>query len=388
MKTKILDTANLYKLYMLSKRSFLIYFIIVLYYESKGLSFTEIMLLGSISAVVTFFLEVPSGVIADRYSRKKILMVGNLITTMGLIVIFLSDNYQMIVIAAVFMGVSEALESGADTAFIYDFFKNKNMEHRYKSYISSIYHLGFICSAMAAFVSGSVFKYNNDLPIIITIVLSIASFIAITFAESDEVKYKAKFELRGILKQEVNQIKDIFSKRDLMKIIFVYIVMTIVISNLNYLAQIYLKENSIDLKFFGLIFLAFNILASIGAKHSSRFSNIKPARVLGAYAIILIFLSMDFGIAGVGLMFAARFINGFIWPVLDVTINENIDSQNRATILSYKSLMVQISFIFVDPIIGVLVDLKNVHFTYFVMGIVIFVVLVFRFINAYHVKKL
>jgi MFS family permease len=346
------------------------------------------MLLGSISAVVTFFLEVPSGVIADRYSRKKILMIGNLITTMGLIVIFFSDNYQMIVIAAVLMGVSEALESGADTAFIYDFFKNKNMEHRYKSYISSIYHLGFICSAMAAFVSGSVFKYNNDLPIIITIVLSIASFIAITFAESDEVKYKAKFELRGILKQEVSQIKDIFSKRDLMKIIFVYIVMTIVISNLNYLAQIYLKENSIDLKFFGLIFLAFNILASIGAKNSSRFSNIKPTRVLGAYAIILIFLSMDFGIAGVGLIFAARFINGFIWPVLDVTINENIDSQNRATILSYKSLMVQISFIFVDPLIGVLVDLKNVHFTYFVMGIVIFVVLVFRFINAYHVKKL
>jgi hypothetical protein len=97
---------------------------------------------------------------------------------------------------------------------------------------------------------------------------------------------------------------------------------------------------------------------------------------------------MDFGIAGVGLMFAARFTNGFIWPVLDVTINENIDCQNRATILSYKSLMVQISFIFVDPLIGVLVDLKNVHFTYFVMGIVIFVVLVFRFINAYHVKKL
>ncbi len=40
-------------------------------YLSKGLSFFEIGLLNSIDSVLISTLEVPSGVLADKFGRKK-----------------------------------------------------------------------------------------------------------------------------------------------------------------------------------------------------------------------------------------------------------------------------------------------------------------------------
>lgn len=377
---KILSNDKLYKIYVLLNKSFLIYTTIVLYYRYKGLSFTQIMFLSSISAITTFLLEVPSGIIADRTKRKNLLIVSGVFTTFSLLIIFIAKSYWVIIIASVLMGISDAFESGADTAFIYDYFKNNDKEHEYGAYIKKVYRDSFIVTAFAAFLSGTLFSVNKNLPIIITIGLSILSlFTTGLFIEKEAKSEETNF--KKLLRKETNVLITTFKNKGILRIIFIYVVMTLIISNINYLCQQYLVENNIPLFLFGVIFLAFNIASSIGANYAKT-KNIAMKNILVFYSLILIGLYFSFGWIGVVLMILARIINGTVWPAMDVEFNKLIDSSKRATVLSYKSLMIQISFIIVDPIFGIITDATNVHTVYLIMSITILISLViFLLIN-------
>lgn len=366
---KILNNEMLFKIYIILTKSFLIYTTIVLYYRYKGLSFTEIMLLNSISAIVTILIEVPSGILADKTKRKNLLSFSGILTLAALIIILFSNCYMVIVFAAILMGISEALSSGADTAFIYDHFKNNMKEQEYGKYITKVYRDSFIATAIAAFLSGTLFAIDKNLPIIITIVLSLISLLVTMLLEEDSMESE-NLKLKVLVKKEIDNFSDTLKNKGLLKIIFIYVVMTLIISNINYLAQAYLVENSISLAYFGVIFLIFNIASGIGSNYSKA-KKVRMKNIIIIYGLILIGLYFSSGWSGIVLMIVARIINGSIWPAMDVEINKLIDSAKRATILSYKSLMIQLSFIVVDPVFGIITDVTNVHMVYLIMALTI-----------------
>ena len=61
---------NSYYFYRAFAEALIVGPILVLYMLSKGLNYTEIMLLQSIFSITITIFEVPTGVIADRISRK------------------------------------------------------------------------------------------------------------------------------------------------------------------------------------------------------------------------------------------------------------------------------------------------------------------------------
>lgn len=84
---------NLYQIFFLLNSSLPIFVVNILFYKNRGLNFKEIMLLQAISAAAVILLEVPSGILADRYSRKMMILIGMLCSVIGLLLMLISKRY-------------------------------------------------------------------------------------------------------------------------------------------------------------------------------------------------------------------------------------------------------------------------------------------------------
>lgn len=73
-----------------------------------------IMIIG-LSSVV---FSIPLGMISDRYGRKKMLIIGNIIASAVIAVFALTDNPSILIIAALLSGISEASFATSSSAMI------------------------------------------------------------------------------------------------------------------------------------------------------------------------------------------------------------------------------------------------------------------------------
>jgi predicted MFS family arabinose efflux permease len=91
-----------------------------LFMTTIGFDSASIGVMASVYAVVVPVLEVPSGVIADRWSRRGVLILGSLAATVSVVIGGFSDSVAAYMISAAFLGVFFALQSGTLESIVYD----------------------------------------------------------------------------------------------------------------------------------------------------------------------------------------------------------------------------------------------------------------------------
>jgi predicted MFS family arabinose efflux permease len=85
-----------------------------------GFDPTSIGVLAAVYAAVVPMLEVPSGVLADRWSRRSVLIVAVVSLAVSALVGGLSQNVPTYTASALFLGVFFALQSGTVESMVYD----------------------------------------------------------------------------------------------------------------------------------------------------------------------------------------------------------------------------------------------------------------------------
>jgi MFS family permease len=91
-----------------------------LFLSDIGFSARTIGVMAAAYAALVPLLEVVSGVLADRWSRRGVLVIGNLGALGSVLVGGLSTNVPMYVVAAMLLGVYFAMQSGTFDAIVYD----------------------------------------------------------------------------------------------------------------------------------------------------------------------------------------------------------------------------------------------------------------------------
>jgi MFS family permease len=91
-----------------------------LFLTQIGFTAQTIGLVAASYAVVVPILEIPTGILADRWSRRGVLMVGNIAAFLSVLVGGLSTSVEMYLVSAVLLGVFFAMHSGTFDAIVYD----------------------------------------------------------------------------------------------------------------------------------------------------------------------------------------------------------------------------------------------------------------------------
>lgn len=123
---------------------------------ARGVSLVQIGFAETIFHITSLIFEIPSGILADIYGRKKMLIVSNIMEMIGNIIMALSGGFWMVCVSMVFQALSYNFASGSGDALAYDSLKSVNCQERYETYAANqliIYRIGNAVSTLCVGVA-------------------------------------------------------------------------------------------------------------------------------------------------------------------------------------------------------------------------------------------
>ncbi|MCB9150342.1 MAG: hypothetical protein H6641_16430 [Caldilineaceae bacterium] len=85
-----------------------------------GLNPLQLVTVGVVLECMTFFFEIPTGVVADLYSRRLSVLIGLALMGVGFLVEGLVATFAAVLAAQVLWGIGFTFYSGAESAWISD----------------------------------------------------------------------------------------------------------------------------------------------------------------------------------------------------------------------------------------------------------------------------
>jgi predicted MFS family arabinose efflux permease len=128
--------------------------VLVLFYKENGLTMSQIMLLQSVFAVSIVILEVPTGIIADRFGKKNSIIAGSFFFSLGLFVYGASYGFFGFLVSEIIAGTGAALISGADSAYIHAVLKSSGRAADYKKVEGTAFALKLFGGLIAGGILG------------------------------------------------------------------------------------------------------------------------------------------------------------------------------------------------------------------------------------------
>ncbi|WP_311158094.1 MFS transporter [Rothia dentocariosa] len=88
--------------------------------ESRGLSLTDIFMLESVLVASILVAEIPAGIIGDRFDRRRLVGAGFVFNAIAEILFATGTNFSIYALSFVMSGLSIAMLTGVQDAYIYD----------------------------------------------------------------------------------------------------------------------------------------------------------------------------------------------------------------------------------------------------------------------------
>ena len=130
----------------------LLYPVYTLLFSDTGLSVWQISSLFVIWSVSSLVFEVPSGAWADATSRRRLLVIGPLLTAVAFALWVAAPGFWVFALGFLLWGLKSALTSGALEALVYEELQRVDATDRYATMMGR----GHVAGVLAAMCSGAV----------------------------------------------------------------------------------------------------------------------------------------------------------------------------------------------------------------------------------------
>lgn len=355
----------------------------MIYLAMKGMSLVQLGILEGIFHITSFLMEVPTGIIADIYGRKTSRIIGRICALVSIILLLFANSFYFFALSFIFTALSYNLESGAGEALIYDSLKELNEDKDYMK-ISGRQEMAYQASQIIALLLGGYlatidYKYVFYLTMV---------FILITILQSLQFQEpsikKESIESKNpfiIMKVQVTQsIKVINNNKKIgFFIIFTQIILALGTTLFFYL-QNYLKNNNHDEFFIGSLFAISAVFEALASSKAYKVEKvIKEKGILLIMPIISVICIWFIALTPYPYIFyiIMMIVESLIYVAMSDYINKLIPSNNRATILSFASMIFSFFMIFIFPLIGKIGDIYSLNTAFTVLAIIgtIFVII-------------
>ena len=165
---------------------------------SRGYSLVEIGIAETVFHITSLLFEIPSGVLADVFGRKRMLLVSTILNMIGCLVMIGSVNLAHVCIAMAFFAGNYNFASGTGDALAYDSLKLANRQSEYAKYESNqliIYRLSegisTLCAGFALMI-GYRLAYSTSLVNGVIQLLILQTLIEVRGDENENQEEKQK----------------------------------------------------------------------------------------------------------------------------------------------------------------------------------------------------
>jgi DHA3 family tetracycline resistance protein-like MFS transporter len=352
----------------------------VIYFQAINLSLLQIGILMTAIAISSFICEIPTGAIADIFGRKFSTLLGYFLVGIIMIAMFFFTSFWSLFVLFILWGVSGTFISGARDAWIADNLKFRGRPELIKEYYiknHSFVRLSLFLAGFAGvfFVS----KFGMGIIWFVTGISMLVSGLVLSFVSEKRVILTCPHSLRGLYDQSAKSIKYGMKHNVLFYMLaaVLFIGFASAFSG-DFLWQPLLKQVGLPLYAFGYLFSGITLLGTITPYLA------KPLlRIMGSEKRLLALMIGVQCVFGVMTIFVSHWFFGvllcsilvFAWdieqPVEQAYAQKFIPSRMRATIISFRSMLMSISFGIGSPIGGYLADTIGIKQTIAIGGLII-----------------
>lgn len=321
----------------------------VLYFRHYQINLFQIALLAAVFEASILLFEIPTGLVADIYGRRISVILSAVVSLIsGAIFIFFPFLVGFIV-AEIIGGLGETLRSGALEAWLVDSLKHEGREDKQRY----------------AFAQGTRFKTGGNLLGLISggylaslnmklvwapftvLFLSLSVFLILLMKEeyrSENIRGRAYARLWDTVKQSIGVLR---RTRLILALIILSLFSEFSFEAISQYWQVHFDEGlSVAARYFGWILAIASVLTILLVDRVTRFSGrfrheitfLITLETLFLLSLLVIALTVSPILAVVCFILLQTFVN-FKEPIFLDVYNRHIPSDQRATLLSFQSLV-------------------------------------------------
>jgi len=153
-----------------------------LMFADHGLSAAEISTLFIIWSTTAFLLEVPSGALADTFSRRRLLVLGSVLSGLGYASWIVLPSYAGFALGFVLWGASSALISGTFEALVYDELAARGAADRYAGLIGRARSAALVLNLAATALASPLYELGGYLLVGVVSLVSCLAQVAVALS--------------------------------------------------------------------------------------------------------------------------------------------------------------------------------------------------------------
>lgn len=355
-----------------------------IYLLQNNLTFFQIGVLYAIKEITINLLEIPSGVVADIFGRRRSMILAFLSYIISFILFYQALSYTGFILAIFLFAVGDAFRTGNHKAMIFHYLKlNSWQEHKvdYYGHTRSFSQLGSAVSAALAaifvFFTGQI-KFVFLVTILpylleLLLMLSYPKELDGELKSLKNIRIKTKF--KDVFQLMSNSLKNTFVLKSttnlslytgFYKSIREYIQPLIKTLALSVPFFIYLNDDKRIAIFIGVVYSILYILTSITSRNSNRILNLFKhyyiplnISIIGGFGIgiiIGIFFNLEYYILPVILFLLFFIIENARKPIGIAYLSSLFDDKVLSSALSFESQAQTLFAAILAPLLGFLVD--------------------------------
>jgi len=341
-----------------------------------GVDYTRIFFLQAWFIFWSFILEIPTGIVADKWGRKYSVGLGCLLFGVDMFFFGLCRSYPILYLAEFVGALGFTMISGADKALLYDTVSEIHKKERARYYLARYDFFGTL-GLLISFPVGSLivsrWNYSGALafPFFLTGISSVLAFgLFLWIREPSRKRPNEQF-----LKMGIEGIRHLLTYKKLRLFTLNYVTISAITFFMFWFYQTLLRKIGMDVGYFGLVGAGSNLFAAFllsRIKILEKLLGISRLLFLSALIPGLLYIGISFNQNIIFVLFSIFTIIGLKllrMPIMLDYVNQMIDSQHRATLLSAVSILEKMIIFIFYPFIGLVAD-HSINLAFLLLGVI------------------
>ncbi|MBR1911515.1 MAG: MFS transporter [Treponema sp.] len=325
---------------------------------SRGFSLAQIGFAETVFHIVCILFEIPSGVVADVFGRKKTLVASCIMRIIAAIVMVFSNNFALVCISIAFNALNYNLSSGSGDALAYDSLKSVGKESLFEKYASNQMILYRSCEGLSTLLAGLSLAVGYRIAYATGVVFGLAQLAvlaSLTEVRIEEQKKEMNLwaEIFHCFRQSFLFLKD---ARKALVLMFSNSLVGALDILLLFFLQAKLPLAGIPVWALGIALLVMQAGGMLGARVILCIKNVRY-RIIFAVAASVILLGIAMEHSG---LYAVMTLGGFLSALSDdalqirtnAILQDMFPSEQRATLISIESFTFSVIMIVFSPLAG------------------------------------
>lgn len=368
---------NIYLMYAIALLQGMVFYgpVATLYRQVHGVSIFQITMFESISLFLCILLELPWGIVADRIGYKKTLVFCCWLYLISKIVFWQADGFFWFLAERVMLSFVIAGFSGVDTSILY--LSDRENSQKVFGIYASLQMAGLL---FASCVFSIFIRNNYQLAGFCTVVsYGIAAVLSLWLIE---VKNKSPEKVS--LQRFQSSLKETLGNRNLL----LFLIGVAFLSETHqtvtvFLNQLQYEKCGLDSSAIGYIYVIATLIGMTG-----RYSVRVTKKIGRKYSLILfsgfaaiscaVLVFTGYALLSVGSILLLRFSDTLFQPLRMQIQNQQVQSNDRATVLSIHAMITDSIAIITNLMFGFLAERELRLAFFFGTGICIFSLFLFR----------